>query len=295
MNNNLKNYSVQPDPEIWKDIDKKLRHDRLRSQGLTGAIAASIVAAAIVGTIFWPKSAVKVADTPQPTYASAELLTPAATPDEKSATDETVALAATAQPAESPVTHTVTAEPNSPKAEAAPQILENIQKIASAPAQQPTETAPTKTAPAKVTPTAVPPAVAAPATVAEPKHTTATEPAKQENTVGNAQKSKASTFHTNIPDTIIWIPNVFAPNSGDPELEYFRAYLNRSDMVINNFRMTIFNRSGHQVFQSYDINTRWDGTYRGHAVSQGAYVYVLYYTDSEGFQHQRKGTVTLVR
>jgi gliding motility-associated-like protein len=116
--------------------------------------------------------------------------------------------------------------------------------------------------------------------------TVASEPAK-------SQTKSPTTF--GLEDTILWLPNVFMPASDDAEINVFRARLNHPGDVLTNYRMTVFNRSGAQVFATTDINEGWDGKHWGRELPQAAYVYVVYYTDKDGFRHQRKGTVTLVR
>ncbi len=39
--------------------------------------------------------------------------------------------------------------------------------------------------------------------------------------------------------------------------------------------MLIFNRNGIRLFESNDINTGWDGSYKGEMVTEGVYVYKI--------------------
>ena len=110
-----------------------------------------------------------------------------------------------------------------------------------------------------------------------------------------APSPKVTSPNGMIEDTILWVPNAFAPASDDPSIATFRAHLNKPEVSILNYRITIFNRSGHQVFHSTDINQVWDGTYKGRPLPQAGYVYVIYYVDKDGLTHQRKGTVALIR
>ena len=62
MNNNLKNYSTQPDPEVWDRIQKTLHRRALRRRIATFAGAVAAVAAIFVaGVVILRPSA---ADTP---------------------------------------------------------------------------------------------------------------------------------------------------------------------------------------------------------------------------------------
>jgi gliding motility-associated-like protein len=146
-----------------------------------------------------------------------------------------------------------------------------------------------------------------PAVVAQPIAFTEPTPAKVEtpapaqvetNIVENKpikQVEKNTINNGVIEDTILWVPNAFAPSSDNPDITTFRARLNKADASVSNYRITIFNRQGHQVFHSIDINQSWDGTYKGRALPQGGYVYVIYYVDKDGLTHQRRGTVALIR
>ncbi len=96
-------------------------------------------------------------------------------------------------------------------------------------------------------------------------------------------------------DTILWIPNAFAPASDDASITIFRPRLSRPGETLTDYRLAIFNRRGMQVFHTNSLDQGWNGTYNGRPLPQGAYVYVIYYTDKDHIRHQRKGTVTLIR
>ena len=104
-----------------------------------------------------------------------------------------------------------------------------------------------------------------------------------------------STSSNPLQDTILWIPNAFAPSSDDPAISTFKVGLTQPHTAISDYRILIFNRQGHMVYRSYDINQSWDGTYQGRRLPQSTYVYMIQYTDSEQIKHQLKGTVTLIR
>ena len=44
---------------------------------------------------------------------------------------------------------------------------------------------------------------------------------------------------------------------------------------INGFKFLIFNRWGNIVWESYDPNGRWDGTYQGKLCTDGVYIWTL--------------------
>jgi len=58
----------------------------------------------------------------------------------------------------------------------------------------------------------------------------------------------------------------------------------------------VFNRWGEKIFESQDLMTGWDGTYRGKEMNPGVYTYYLDATFLDGSKARaQKGSVTLVR
>ncbi len=283
MNENLKNYQVDPDPKLWKNISKATRKPLIRSQIVSGIIGAALVATAITAVVLWPT-----------------------TPNTENSTQPTATMAM-AQPQETNVEQieaSATAiekqeiTPSATKAEAAKEIP--LVQMAEQHRAKESETAPAVVAtpePIKAEPKVSHEAAQATAkpevrTVSQPKPEVAAETAPATKPATQPQAKAAMPSNA---DTILWVPNIFAPASDNSEMQTFRARLNKPDNSISNFRMTIFNRGGHQVFSSMDLNNSWDGTYKGSQLPQGAYVYVIYFTDKDGFRHQRKGSVVLVR
>lgn len=282
MNDNLKNYRVNPDPEVWERIQKTIRRKAVRRQALTAAAGAVIVASAIVAVVNWPSAV--TAPATQPSQQVAQVNTERLN----------VQQAALPEPAKLEVAEPVTAQM---PAEPVAKVLNPTQSPAAAPQQEAkVEPRPAVAKEAPVVPVALPKSES----VAETAPTVA-EPEPQlvvEQPVVTPQPAKsASKSAVTVPneDTILWFPNVFIPGSGDEEINIFRPRMNHSGDVISNYKMTIFNRGGSQVFLSSDINNGWDGTFRGREMPQATYVYVVYFTDRDGFRHQRKGTITLIR
>lgn len=285
MNINLKNYSVDPDPEVWQSINKDLRRKKVRTQATTGVLALSILAASIVAVVLWPSAQKHVATENVEHQTSAQVAQ--TLPQEETQVES------------AEVTSTQTVRPEVAKTtESHKASLVTVEQLVATPIAEVVEQVKAVNANSVETPEVV--AKSEPKTVENEKAVApvVTKPQVVAPIVEQSapkQESVKANFNTNVPDTIVWIPNVFAPASDDPDLQQFRVRLNQPGTSISNFRLTIFNRNGHQVFSSHSIDNAWDGTYRGRALPQAAYVYVLYYTDKDGFQHQRKGSVTLVR
>jgi gliding motility-associated-like protein len=62
----------------------------------------------------------------------------------------------------------------------------------------------------------------------------------------------------------------------------------------NTFYPFIYNRWGEQVFVTNDLNTSWNGEYKGTKLP-GAYVYYVTYIDCMGETKLIKGTITIIR
>ena len=90
--------------------------------------------------------------------------------------------------------------------------------------------------------------------------------------------------------TRIFIPNVFTPNM-DGTNEFFEI----KGVGIFQFELQIFNRWGAMLFETNNIDNWWDGTYRGEAVAEGVYVYLITYRDVRGKYQEVHGYVTVLR
>lgn len=91
------------------------------------------------------------------------------------------------------------------------------------------------------------------------------------------------------PNMSIYVPNSFTPN-GDGLNESFGAY----SESVKSFAMEVYDRWGELVFQSNDIENKWDGKYKGHTAPQGSYVYKITAKSITGKQITKKGSVNLI-
>ena len=282
MNDKLKNYATTP--EVWERIEKTMRLRAVRRQAWTAAAGVAVVALAVVGVVLWPGN--NDAATTQPTMPEVAQVVPqaASVPVVESVVD---AAAEGSQAKQAP--NVVPGTSNKP-VEVLPTVNAPIAQNEKQTVSQPAASVPAVSAPIAAVPVVV---AAQAATPAVSESQAATQP-EVESPVPAKSVVKAQVVSNN-EDTILWLPNVFMPGSDDAEINVFRARINHPGDVVTNYRMTIFSRNGNQVFMSNDINSAWDGTFRGREMPQSAYVYIIYYTDKDGFRHQRKGTVTLVR
>lgn len=86
------------------------------------------------------------------------------------------------------------------------------------------------------------------------------------------------------------IPNAFSPNGdGHNDILYVRG------AAIESVDLKIFNRWGQMVFQTTDVKTGWDGTFKGKPQEMDAYAFVLNVVFIDETKLYKKGNVTLLR
>ena len=93
-----------------------------------------------------------------------------------------------------------------------------------------------------------------------------------------------------LPDFYFYFPNAFTPNANGRN-DLFMGY----GAGIKTYRMMIFDRWGEKLFETTDLHTGWDGTFKGEK-SPSAVSVVRF--DLEGYHYEIKkylGSVTLVR
>jgi len=91
-------------------------------------------------------------------------------------------------------------------------------------------------------------------------------------------------------DPLIYVPNTFTPDNNQYNNE-FRAVTQN----ISEFEMTIYNRWGELIFQSFDPNGSWDGYYGGSKSQDGVYIWKILYADLNGVKGELVGHVTLLK
>lgn len=87
-----------------------------------------------------------------------------------------------------------------------------------------------------------------------------------------------------------YLPNAFSPTGINNIFIPVTVFVDVQD-----YQYTIYNRWGLMVFQTTDINTGWDGTYKGSLAPQGVYVYAIKYKNSQNMLIEKHGTVTMFK
>ncbi|MDO8998597.1 MAG: PKD domain-containing protein [Bacteroidota bacterium] len=94
------------------------------------------------------------------------------------------------------------------------------------------------------------------------------------------------------PSWIIYVPNTFTPN-GDGLNDGFTA----KGYNINKFTLQIYDRWGHLLFETNDIENKWDGRTRNsdEPIKQDIYVWKINVVDIFNKNHDLTGHVTLLK
>lgn len=99
-----------------------------------------------------------------------------------------------------------------------------------------------------------------------------------------------------VKDVLLYyVPNAFTPD-GDSYNEAFRPVF-ASGLDIFDYHLMIFNRWGEMMFESYNVDTGWDGTYGGRDIVQdGPYIWKIEFGETMSDKiHYVEGHVNLIR
>ena len=97
-------------------------------------------------------------------------------------------------------------------------------------------------------------------------------------------------FEINCGEPQIFIPTAFSPN-GDMNNDVFEVKGN----VIEELSLSIYNRWGEKIFESFGQDHAWDGTYKGTKVDPGVFVYHLHLRCFDGQTFFKKGNITVIQ
>ena len=94
-----------------------------------------------------------------------------------------------------------------------------------------------------------------------------------------------------VSQHIIYVPNAFTPN-GDGVDDEFKVFPRGGIILLD---LKIFDRWGEKVFETQDLNSGWDGRFKGELESPGIYVYTLNVTFDDNKSISKQGSISLIR
>lgn len=93
---------------------------------------------------------------------------------------------------------------------------------------------------------------------------------------------------------IYWVPNTFTPNGDEFNTTWGPVFEGPYDA--EDFHLVVLNRWGNLIWESWDAEARWNGTYADRYVTDGVYTWVIDFgligTDERRLIH---GHVTIIR
>ncbi|MBO4489056.1 MAG: gliding motility-associated C-terminal domain-containing protein [Bacteroidales bacterium] len=94
-------------------------------------------------------------------------------------------------------------------------------------------------------------------------------------------------------DIRLYLPNAITPSNGDGLNDYF-CIPERTQLLIDEFEIAIYNRWGELVFFSTDKNFQWNGEVRGKNYYDNTYNYVIRCTNASGRPYLYKGSLVVL-
>jgi gliding motility-associated-like protein len=88
----------------------------------------------------------------------------------------------------------------------------------------------------------------------------------------------------------LYVPNAFTPNGDGINDVFFVPYTH-----VEKFHLTIFNKWGNLLFETYDITVGWDGKYKGEVVSDDVYVFSIEAIGEDKMNYRKLGRITVLK
>jgi gliding motility-associated-like protein len=91
-------------------------------------------------------------------------------------------------------------------------------------------------------------------------------------------------------NSTLYAPNAFTPDADEFNNTWIPIGYNWTEI-----HYMIYDRWGELIFESYDGNVGWDGTYNGQLCKSDVYIYVIDWKDNLNRRHKNYGHITLLR
>lgn len=93
---------------------------------------------------------------------------------------------------------------------------------------------------------------------------------------------------------IFYVPNAFTPDGDIHNNTFLPVFTSGYDPY--DYHLIIFNRWGEIIFESFNSEIGWDGTYSDHLAEDGVYIWKIVFKENKtDKKHQEIGHVTLLR
>ncbi|MCX6351518.1 MAG: gliding motility-associated C-terminal domain-containing protein [Bacteroidetes bacterium] len=107
---------------------------------------------------------------------------------------------------------------------------------------------------------------------------------------GGRNATSTSNEITLLQLPIVYVPNVFTPNS-----DGINDSFNAVHAFVKDYHLRVFNRWGEDVFDTYNKRHSWDGMYRGNKPFNNVFIWQVEYTGWDRETHYKHGNVTEVK
>ena len=98
-----------------------------------------------------------------------------------------------------------------------------------------------------------------------------------------------------VIDLLCGEPYIYIPNGFTPNNDFQNDVLFVRSNILDEMNMSIFDRWGEKVFETSNINSGWDGKYKGEYCQPGVFVYYFKGRCLNEKYYEKKGNVTLIR
>jgi gliding motility-associated-like protein len=98
------------------------------------------------------------------------------------------------------------------------------------------------------------------------------------------------------PQSLIYIPNSFTPDGNENNQTWQPVFTSGFDPY--DYHAVVFNRWGEVIWESYNANSYWDGSYKGgsYYCPEGIYIFKIEYgTNYDDARKEIYGHITLIR
>jgi len=94
------------------------------------------------------------------------------------------------------------------------------------------------------------------------------------------------------PDIMILVPSGFSPNKRGPKSTEFHSVLGFN---VKDYEIWILSRNGDVVYHSNNLDSKWDGSFKGAPCQAGVYAYKVIAKSLTDEEYKIGGTITLIR